>query len=470
MGNLNALLEKAGQIGERITRFAKQNRNIIIVSHLDADGLATASILGKAIHRKKGRFLLRVVGDLHTELVTTLKSGEYDLHIFCDLGGGAATELSAALGDKWVVVDHHQIPEPELTHGQIVNAWQYGFDGGLEVSGAGIAYFVAKQMDEANLDLAWIPVIGAIGDRQDQGERRSLFGLNRLILEDAMGVDRIAVATDLMLYGRETKPIHEAIAATTTPFIPGLSGNKDTCLAALTSARLKLQENGRWRTVAELSEEEKQRLVEAIIPHLTQTGKAGEGVEELIGEVYTLRKEEEYSPLRDAREFATLLNACGRMKQAGIGVAICMGDRTQALQEAEKVLAEYRQALNRCIQAVLGDSDRLVEKPKLVTVNGDGLVEENMLGAISSILSGMGRFHEKIVMVRTATASGEVKFSARRSPGADPSLNLGLIMNEAAGAWGGKGGGHDAAAGARIPLSALQNFTELITERIHQKK
>ena len=66
-----------------------------------------------------------------------------------DLGGGWAAQFRKALGDKWVVVDHHQIPEQEILtddSGQILNAWKYGIDGGIEVPAGGMAYMVATAL------------------------------------------------------------------------------------------------------------------------------------------------------------------------------------------------------------------------------------------------------------------------------------------------------------------------------------
>lgn len=466
MGRFDAFLEKVDHIASVIVGAVKENRNVIIVAHLDADGLSSAAIIAKAIMRKKGRFLLRIVGDLSRHSLGRLREGDYDLHIFCDIGGGISSQIAEHLGSRWLVIDHHWIPPEERRMENVLNAWQFEYDGSREISAAGTAYLVAKQMDEANIDLSWLSIVGAAGDRQDQGERRSFIGLNQKIVEDAIRMRALSVTTDLVLYGRETRPVHEAIAATTTPYIPGLSGNRDACLAALTSAGLRLQENGRWRTIAELTETEKRKVVEAIIPHLVSAARGTAPVDELIGEVYTLDREDEYSPLRDVREFATVLNACGRMKKPGLGIAICLEDRGQALQEAERVLADYRQVLNRYVQTVLTEIGRLVEKPSLAMIIGDGLVDEDMLGSLASVISNVARFSGRVVLVRTTTTEGDVKFSARKAVGCDPEIDLGLVMRECAAEVGASGGGHDAAAGARIPSHQLQEFARLVDQRL----
>ena len=61
-------------------------------------------------------------------------------------------------------------------------------------------------------------------------------------------------------------------------------------------------------------------------------------VENLIGYVYVLTKEEPNTALRDGREFAVVLNSAGRMDRPSLGIAICMGDRKAALKNPTKSL------------------------------------------------------------------------------------------------------------------------------------
>jgi single-stranded-DNA-specific exonuclease len=465
MNEFEELQQRAREIGNQILNLIKEGKTILIVGHLDADGITSASLIGKAIQRRKGRCIIRIYGELTLDVIEELKQGEYDFHILCELGAGLANEIEQALTDRWITLDHHQIPPHETKMTQVFNAWQFGFDGGREISAAGMAYFIAKEIDKDNADLSWLPVIAMVADRQDQGNRRSVFGLNRKILHDAINQGLVKVMNDLLLYGRETKPVHEALASTTTPFIPGLSGNRDACLATLASGGIQLKKNGRWRTLADFNEDEKKKVVESIVPYLTQVETASEAVDSLIGEVYTLTKEDEHSSMRDAREFGTLLNACGRMKQSSIGVSLCLGDRSQALQEGERVLLEYRRSLNRLIQILLEDEARIVEKPGFNMIVGDGVVDEDMLGSLTSIISGIARFETKVLLSRTTT-SGYYKLSLRRPPRSDSNINLGLLIHELCKVRGGSGGGHEAAAGGKIPTAQLKVFLRDLNRRL----
>lgn len=463
MGELKQLQAAAGRIAKTLARLARDNTNLLIVTHNDADGLTSASLLAHALLRVGGRFTLRPVPELTPQLLATLGEQKYDYYVLTDLGAGFTEELVKAFGDRWVVIDHHRPPNEEAEHTQVFNCWGYGFDGGIETCAATLTYLVVEQLigDEGR-PLAWLPVVAGVADRQDQGEGSSLLSLNRMVLEEAVKAKVVEVKRDLLFYGRASRPIHEAIAMSTTPFIPGLSGNRDAALAALASTGLRLKEDGRWRTLTELNDEEKRKVIEAIVPHLTPTGEAERALAALLGEVYVLKWGDPQSPLSDAREFGTLLNACGKMGRPDLGVALCLGDLGRSLEEAERMLAQYRKALHTGLQSLMADPARRVELGHLVVLRGDGLVRAELVSGLASILSYNPNFEGKVILVRGLDQNGEVKFSARRTSGLPPKLNLGDVLRVAAKAVGGVGGGHSAAAGAKVPLRVADQFIEKV--------
>src|SRR6202043_3354435 len=191
--------------------------------------------------------------------------------------------------------------------------------------------------------LLFLALVGALGDRQDIGPRRAIVGLTAKLLEgDGKTTTGIETKYDLLLWSRETRPVHESIANTTTLFIPGLTGNKDACLASLRGAGIELRVGNRWKTASEFTEEEKQKFLEAIVPHLSGTTFT---VEDLVGSVYGLNTRDEYSMMRDARDLATLISASGRIGKPGAALAICLGDEQIIASESEEIISFYRSEL-----------------------------------------------------------------------------------------------------------------------------
>jgi RecJ-like exonuclease len=463
---LKEFREKAESISEFIGSAIDEKKQMIIICHLDADGLTAGSIIGKSIFKEDGKAIIRAVNDLSPNIIFNLKKQEYDFYIFTDIGMGYVNHLDKELNDRWLILDHHQSSKEEIEHVRVLNPHEFEIDGGTEISGSGVTYVVAKKMNSSNRELSALSVIGALADRQDQGPSKSLIGINQKVpLKDSKDIGQIKEEKDLIFYGRETKPIHEAIASTNTPFIPLLTGNYDACLAALVSANFKVQEGERWRTISDLSYEEKMKLIEILIPYLTKGGAKSDVIEELFGNVYTMLKEEERSNLRDAREFGSLLNACGRSGKAGSGILICLGDRDEAYSGGEKILQDYKRMLAQYLQVINTDAKRMQSGKKIVQIIGDDLIDENMLGAVSSILSSSLAFKEKMVILRTKTKENDLKISARRGE-AFKDFNLGILLKETAKEMGGTGGGHAAAAGAKIPFEQYEKFIAEISKKV----
>jgi RecJ-like exonuclease len=393
------------------------------------------------------------------------------LVIFTDLGSGYVDLLTQKLADyKIAILDHHQIIGKESDNFVHVNPHLYGIDGAREISGAGVAYFVAKAIDRVNVDLAPIAVVGALGDMQDKYDQRMVSGLNGRILEDAKSSGLLTVEKDLVFFGRETRPIHKILASTTSPFIPGISGQEDKSLAFLTSLGIKPREGDKWRALRDLSEEEKKRLCSALADHLLSKGLRYEA-SNLIGHVYILNREEPWTPLRDAREFAVLLNATGRMDRSSLGIAVCMGDRGRELEGAIKVLEEYRRTINKYLSWVMEKPERVKELENIYVVSGEDFIDDKIIGAISSILSGSLPNPEKPLIAYSSVEEEDiVKISARASDAVTSrGLNLGEIMQVAAERFLGKGGGHNVAAGAQVPVDDIGNFIKTVNELVGKK-
>ena len=460
--NLDAALS---YFHDKVSDCIKSGKNISVITHLDCDGITSGSIVTKSLIRSGAKCSVRTVTEFNKNLVDRMKNDSREFHIITDLGGGFAKELDVGLDDNWLVVDHHQIPDEEFDNQRVINAWKYGINGGLEVSAGGMAYLVSKALHKENTDLAWIAVVAALGDRQDQGEKKSFSGINLDIASTAKKNGQVEIDLDILLVGRETRPLPDALAFTSHPFIEGLTWNRDACLSLLNSSGIKLKDGSRWRVPAELTEDEKRILLQTI-SKFTTSKNATEIMDELVGYTYTLSGEDKRSFLRDAREFSTMLNSCGRIRKAGVGIAICMGDRTKMLEEGENILVEYRTLLRSYMNALSSERWRVVDNGKYVMVDGEGLVSENMTGAVSSLLGGSQKNTGKIIILRTNGGDGTIKFSSRKSTGCKSEVNLGLLMRSCATKVSGVGGGHDAAAGARITKDKLDEFLDCLEENV----
>ena len=456
-----SLEESLSFFKDKVSDCIKTGKSISVTTHLDCDGLTSGSIITKALIRAGANSTVRTSKEFSKKIVESFKTDSRDFHIVTDLGGGFAKDLNETLGDNWIVLDHHQIPDEELDNQNVINAWKYGMDGGSEICAGGMAYFAAMALDEKNSDLSEIAVVSALGDRQDQGERKSFTGKNFEIANTAKKLGLVEIDLDLLLVGRETRPLAEALAFTSQPFIEGLTWNKETCLSILKSSGIKLKEEGRWRVPAELNEEEKKTVIESITKFSADKNNIGI-MSELIGYTYTFPREDKRSVLRDGREYSTMLNSCGRINRSGVGMAICMGDRNKILTEGEDILTDYRKKIKEYMNILSNERWRISENKNCVMVNGEDIVPETMTGTISSLIAGSPKNTGKIVILRTRGEENTIKFSSRKSFGCKSEINLSELMRNGAERFEGIGGGHNGAAGAKITKDKLDEFLKYL--------
>ncbi len=469
---MESLLRSASEAATLIAKNVDENKTIHVTSHLDADGLAAAGIIGRALFRLGATFRLRIERWLDEAIIHNLANEKPPLTIFLDLGSGYLNILNSGFSDHNVIIlDHHQpVSEAPETFTQ-VNPHLHGIDGALDLSGAGVAYLVAKTLDKENGDLACLAVLGALGDIQDKYDQRKLGGVNERIVKDAIDMGYVKVEEDLLFFGRETRPIHRALALTTNPFIPGISGEEDKSLAFLTNLKITPKHKDRWRALKDLSDEEKKRLFSALAEYLASKGLATDVEKRLIGNVYTMTHEEESTPLRDAREFTVLLNATGRMDKAGLGTQICLGDRGAALEEANTVLEEYRRSIAKALNWLNEKPKRIEELENIYVAKGNGHINDKMISAVSTILSTtVANLEKPIVAYCKIKGEDSAKISARTLDIlTQRGLDLGEILRIAAERHSGMGGGHNIAAGGQVPVENLESFLKSVDKLVKEQ-
>jgi single-stranded-DNA-specific exonuclease len=455
MKDEQGLFLKAQHFASRIANSAKKHENILILYHYNADGICSVALLSQFIFKNNGHCEARALSEPAPKSFEKLSRGNFDLVVFLDFGSNLTSDISKVLGDKWLVIDHHYITNEDLgteSSEKILNPWLFEIDGSKDLSCAGLTYFL---IEKGRTDVSpFLAIVGAIGDGQDIGPKKTFVGLNSRIVEDAKSsANLIDTRVDLLFQGRDTHPIHEALGSTVACFLPGLTGNKDACLASLRGAGIDLKLGTRWKTVGDLTEDEKQQVLAAILPHLSGTTLS---VEDLVGTIYCMNSVDEYSPMHDARDFASLLSACGRMGKSSVALSLCVGTNPELTTEMEKIFADYRIELVRIVQILTTSAERAIDRAHYSIIVGDGILGERMAGAACQVLSTLNRSKNKIIFLRTTTQDGEVKVSARLGKGAEADLTT--IMRSVAKATVGTGGGFSNKAGARFSIARQQEF------------
>ena len=464
---IDRFLESAAEASKIILETVHKDGFIHVFSHLDADGVAAAGVMGKTLFRLDAKFRIRITQQLDEKIICEIVADKPELIILTDFGSGYLEMLNEKISAfKVLILDHHQVNgATSNTNFFQVNPHMFGIDGASDISGSGVAYFVAKAVNAANVDLAPMALVGALGDMQDKYDQRKMCGPNEIIVDDAVAAGLLKVEKDLTFFGRETRPLYKMLATTTNPFIPGLSGEEDKALAFLDSLGILLKKGDKPRALCDLTDDERKRLCSALADHLLSKGLHME-VENLIGDIYVLTKEEPNTALRDAREFAVVLNSAGRMDRPSLGIAIGMGDRKAALEEANRILEDYRRSISKYLGWIAEKPERMRELQNIYVIYGEDFINEKIIGTVSSIIvSGLVNNEKPLVAFANVEKEQIAKFSARTTEAAiRKGVNLGEIMQLASETYGGKGGGHNIAAGAQVPLNKIEAFLKTVDE------
>src|SRR4030066_2465491 len=226
------------------------------------------------LFRLDARFRIRVMQWVDEKIVGEVITDKPQLVILTDFGSGYLDLLNEKIPNvRVVILGHHQITSKVANPNFFqVNPHLFGVDGATDVSGSGGAFFAAKALNPANVDLAPIALVGALGDMQDKYEGRSLKGLNELIVNDGISAGLLKVEKDLTFFGRETRPIHRMLATTTNPFIPGLSGQETEALNFVTNLGIPLKQGDKLRSLCDLTPEERKKLCSALADYLLSKG------------------------------------------------------------------------------------------------------------------------------------------------------------------------------------------------------
>jgi Single-stranded DNA-specific exonuclease len=441
-----------------------RSEDVLVVSHIDADGLTAAGVICTALSRKGIDYTPLFFKQLDSRAIERIADAGSDLVIFTDLGSGMIQEISS-FGIRAVIADHHRPGSAEIYRGIVhINPHLLGGDGATHISGSGTAFILANAMGR-NEDLSALAVVGAVGDLQDLSSGR-LVGLNRRIIEVGSRAGVLSFGPDLKLFGKQTRPVFKMLEYSTDPYIPGLSGDEEACISFLKEIGIRLG-GERWRRWIDLDQDERARIVSALIRHGLRSGIPGFRLERLVGEVYTLSREREGTELRDASEFSTLLNATARYGHSRIGLDVCLGDRDRALEEARLLLSQHRQNLLNGI--------KLVKERGLVQLSHIQYFDagEEILDTIVGIVAGMVfqiADRSKPILAFAATPDGMLKVSARGTQDlVRAGLDLSRAVSASANEVGGVGGGHSIAAGATIPPQSRDEFLSIIDRVIGEQ-
>ena len=435
---------------------------VSLISHIDADGITSFSIINQALSREGIPVTPVFIRQLEPMTIPHIPKDD-TLKVFTDLGSGQQGLLEEAeiRPEDVVILDHHISQKaPNGTEYFEVNSQFYGEEY-QKCSAAGVAYLVARRMNAANTDLAKLAVVGNVGDMMAR-ETCRLTGIAHWIAEDAEAHGHLKMMQGLNCYGLSTRALHLSLSNCDDPTIPGISGKPAKAIELL--CRIGIYDTpSASRTFEELDAEEVQRLSSTVAEQMIANG---ESVERLFAEQYFFLDEAEKTPLRNASEYATMLNACGRWAKPYIGAAVCAGDRGVHYREAEHMLRHNRSIIRELCEYILETGVKRLGT--IQTINIGNRYPDTIAGIGAGMaLSKLNTNKPILVLCEVEDEPDFLKVSMRTY---EKVLRRGVNLQEAlcsaAAEFGGSGGGHNIAAGAYIPKGCEDDFCRRVNELI----
>jgi len=428
-----------------------KDKIVRIITHYDSDGITAGAILAKALQRADCKFWLSIVKQLEDNVLKEViqDSSKYNAIFFLDLSGNF--DIIKDTNSKIFILDHHEVDAASSNNSSVILVNPFLFGKEDEISGAGLTYLFAKELDERNKDLSNIAVLGMVGDMLD----RSISKINNSILNES----DVSVKKGLPLFS-STRPLHKALEFSSSVFIPGVTGSSSGVLNLLRESGIKAENN---KTLLSLSKEELSRLITLVV--LRRIGKSD--ADSILGNIYILKF---FNRVEDARELSTLINACGRLGYGDIALSLCLGS-AEAKEIAEDVYRDYRNFLIEGLNYI--ERSEKVEGKNYVIFNCKSAVMDSIIGVIISILASSFIYEDGKVMVGLAYRDdGKIKVSARIS-GKDfkeKKINLKELLCKACKVinieGSGSVGGHANAAGCLIPIADEETFIRALEQEL----
>ncbi|MFW9808602.1 MAG: DHH family phosphoesterase, partial [Candidatus Thorarchaeota archaeon] len=397
---LESIPEKMEELLVEATKLVRKSKKVYAFSHIDADGISALAIITLMLDREGKEYEWKNIHQINSESILHIedevRAYKPDLVIFSDFGTGQIELVKNHIVDieglnSVIILDHHLPTNDEIqtetdnsTNSLIeINPSQHGLSGSYDLSGAGTAFLLAYFVSQSNIDLSELAIVGASGDLQDY-YGQGFVGLNKVIVEMGEDAGYLTVTRDLTFFGIHTRPLPYLLQYATDPYLPGLTGAEEACYAFLQERDIDMKSNDEWRTWVDLEADEKQQIIQGIIQIVLANYDDPRIAQGIIGDVVILSSRPPKTEMRSAKEFSTLLNACGRNKRPEVGVRVCMRD-PDAFAEGRNLLQQHRANLASALRRL--ETDGYEERPGMYIVN-DPETPDTIIGIVIGMAQG----------------------------------------------------------------------------------
>ncbi len=427
---------------ERAADILRSHDKFRVITHYDADGISAGAVLSRALIKAQKGFHVSFVHSFPDEIQEGLPL------IFSDVGNSELGNI-AEVDEPVIVIDHHKVDE-DVEEGRedhvFINPHDHGIDGAQEISGGSLAFILALTFDEKNWTKVIFGMAGAAADKQNIGGFK---GLNKKIVEGAEEKGALKKHIDLYIDGNGVK---DALMNACDPYFPGISGREREIDHIV--GKLNIDHEA---PVDEISKGKKRKLNSLLALSLIERDIPSHVIGNIRGPRYTSSSFD-----LDMDILYKLLNSCSRSNNPGLGLSLCLGEE-DSLERAKEIRKGYRKEMITKLHQL---EDEGIEEKENIQYFFEEKKERK------GELAGLGMLY---IFDQSKPAFGITRIdederadiSARATKQlVEKGLDLGRSCNKIAGRLDGRGGGHDIAAGAMVPLENLEKFLDKMDEEV----
>lgn len=419
------------RIAEKFKKISEE-KEVLIVTHFDTDGITSAAIIVKALKRMDRFFSVEILKSLEKEFISTLPKNK--IILFLDLASSSTEAIIENALENVFIIDHHETSFMGHPNIEMINSELFDKQ---KISASGLSYLFAKELDKKNKDSAKLAILGMIGDTLE----KNIDKLNHGILEDA----DITIKRGLLIYP-STRPINRALEYSSNPYIPGVTGDVCGVIELLRESSIH-PEDGKYKNLLELTNEEMERLVTSVMLRCHQENQEG-----IVGNIYLLKM---FNKLEDARELSAKINACSRLGDSFSALLFCL-ENSKIKKQVDSIHIRYRQHILSGLKHF--NSSEKISENGLVLLNSQTSIKDTIIGTILSIVSNSSLYPTGTCLAGMSyTPEDKIKISMRCVGDSGRNLHsvLSRVIDEIG---GGEVGGHQYACGATISKEKEDSF------------
>jgi len=158
-----------------------KTKEIVLVHHDDADGLCSGATMKATLEREGYKVKAFCLEKIYPEVIEDLHKTRGKIIFYSDIGSAHADFISEVNSSRnlTIILDHHDLMPSKDPKVFDLNLEHYGFQGETDFSGATCNYLFAKILNEHNVDLAYLALVGS------QEIPSDYVSLNKAVFEEA---------------------------------------------------------------------------------------------------------------------------------------------------------------------------------------------------------------------------------------------------------------------------------------------